>query len=188
VVDFKKLTDSELIEIWSEGAGDHPLSELIGRYNKTILRKCRSYVKTDDEAKDLAQEVAIKVFLRINSYQKKARFSTWLYSIIHNTCIDYIRRSKHSLKEVITDKMKDEVAELVYDTDEVEEKLSALVIEKLLDHLSQEEKVLLLLKYKEKQSIKDIMHSMNLTESAVKMRLKRAREKATKIYRSYKHS
>nr|WP_281349504.1 RNA polymerase sigma factor [Fulvivirga aurantia] len=158
-------------------------SELAARYESYIIKKCKTYVKETDIAEDLCQEILIKIFLKINNFERKANFSTWLYSIIHNTCIDYLRKSKKNARQVITEQMVEELAEMVEDVDELPEELSEAILDKLLDEISPEEKLLLLLKYKEKHSIKDIQQSLNLSESAIKMRLKRAKEKVNKLYR-----
>lgn len=75
------------------------------------------------------------------------------------------------------------MADLIEDVDEVPQEVSLQILDQLLDTISPEEKLLLLLKYKEKHSIKDIQTSLNLSESAVKMRLKRAKEKINALYK-----
>jgi len=64
--------------------------------------------------------------------------------------------------------------------------LNEQILNQLLDELSPEDKLILLLKYKEKHPISDIMKTMNLSESAVKMRLKRARERVNALFRKLK--
>lgn len=69
------------------------------------------------------------------------------------------------------------------DSDEaVGEALSEQILEALLEPITLEEKMILLLKYKEKHSLKDIQQTLNLSESAIQMRLKRAREKVNRLY------
>lgn len=176
------LQDEELITLIQQG-NLHYFSILSTRYEGYITKKCKTYVKNSDTAEDLCQEILIKIFLKINDFQKKANFSTWLYSIIHNTCIDYLRKNKKNSQQVLTEKMVDEVADLIEDVDEVPQEVSLQILDQLLDTISPEEKLLLLLKYKEKHSIKDIQTSLNLSESAVKMRLKRAKEKINALYK-----
>ncbi|MDX1628619.1 MAG: RNA polymerase sigma factor [Fulvivirga sp.] len=178
-----KLSDVELINFIQQG-NLHYFSELSTRYEGYIIKKCKTYVKDTATAEDLCQEIFIKIFLKINRFQKKANFSTWLYSIIHNTCIDFLRKNKKNSQQVLTEKMIDQVAELIEDTDEVPEEISLQILEQLLNSISPEEKLLLLLKYKEKHSIKDIQVSLQLSESAVKMRLKRAKEKINALYKT----
>lgn len=176
-----EYTDEEILSLLQDGNMRY-FSMLTERYENYILKKCKSYVKDEDIAEDLCQEVLIKVYMHIHEFQKKAKFSTWLYAIIHNTCIDYLRKNKKNMRQVITEKMVDEIADLIDDTDNVPEELSVQILDKLLEEMSPEEKLILLLKYKEKHAIKDIQLSLNLSESAVKMRLKRAKEKINTLY------
>lgn len=182
----KNLTDEQLIFLMQENSELRYFSVLVQRHEQYILRKCKSYIKDDAIAEDLCQEVLIKLFLNIKSFKGAARFSTWLFSIIHNTCIDQLRKNKKEVRQVITAKMLEELPEMIEGVDEVSEVLSTKILEELLDEISPEEKMILLLKYKEKHQIKDISFTLGLSESAVKMRLKRAREKVNKLYMIHK--
>lgn len=179
----KKLSDDELVALLQEDNMRY-FSVLADRYEPVIIKKCKTYVKDEDTAEDLSQEVLIKIFMKIKSFKKEANFSTWLYAIIHNTCIDYLRKNKKNTRQVLTDKMVDELPELIDEVDELPIELSEAILDKLLDEIGPEEKLLLLLKYKEKHSIKDIQASLQLSESAIKMRLKRAKEKVNKLYKA----
>ncbi|UII28732.1 RNA polymerase sigma factor [Fulvivirga maritima] len=178
----KKISDEELILLLQKGGNGPYFTLLAERHEKYILKKCTSYVKDDDEAEDLCQEILIKLFLKVNDFKGQAKFSTWLFSIIHNTCIDHLRKSKKNVTQVITEKMADEISEMIEGVDEVPEEISMTILNQLLEEISPEEKLLLLMKYKEKHHIKDIQLTLGLSESAVKMRLKRAKEKLNKLY------
>lgn len=178
---LKNLTDAELIE--KIVAGDQGcLAILLDRYQQYIYMKCKGYVKDADTAADLSQDILIKLFLKVPNFKNQAKFSTWLFTTIHNACIDYLRKHKKSIHLVLTEKLSDQVAEIVDFDEELSEEKTVEVLEKLLDQLTPEDKLILLLKYKEKHQIKDIQHTMGLSESAVKMRLKRAKEKLNKLY------
>lgn len=82
--------------------------------------------------------------------------------------------------------MKEDVADLIEGVDEIPEELSEKILFELLDDMTSEEKLLLLMKYKEKHHIKDIQATLHLSESAVKMRLKRARDKINILYKTHK--
>ena len=180
----KNLSDEEIIKILQQEGNNRYFTVLAERYELGILKKCKSYVKDDDTAEDLCQEILLKVFINIKNFKGSAKFSTWLFSIIHNSCIDFLRKEKKNVKQVITNKMVEEVAEIIDGVDEVSLELSEKLMLKLLEDLSPEDRLLLLLKYKEKHSIHDIQASLNLSESAVKMRLKRVKEKLNKLYKA----
>lgn len=180
----KNISDEELVHILQGDGNLAYFSLLSQRHEERILKKCKSYVKDQDTAEDLCQEILIKIFLNLKSFREEAKFTTWLFAIIHNTCMDHLRKDKkRSAHKVITEKMSDEVADMIDGVDEIPEELSIQILDHLLEVISPEEKMLLLLKYKEKHSIKDIQESLGLSESAVKMRLKRARTHVTDLYK-----
>lgn len=178
----KILTDEEIIKILQQEGNNRYFTLLAERYEVGILKKCMSYVKDKDISEDLCQEILLKVFINLKNFKGSAKFSTWLFSIIHNTCIDHLRKNKKNIKQVITTKMAEEVADIIDSVDEISLELSEKLMIELLENISPEDRLLLLMKYKEKYSIQDIQNSLNLSESAVKMRLKRSRDKLTKLY------
>lgn len=186
MTDIDKISDEALALRLRENGDQRYFSVLAKRHEQKILKKCRSYVRQEEASEDLAQEVLIKVFLRIKDFRNEARFSTWLFTIIHSTCVDYLRRNKKNVHSVITEKLADELGELVDGDEAIEEPLSEKILEALLEQISPEEKMILLLKYKEKHSLKDIQLTLNLSESAIKMRLKRARDKVNRLYQQHK--
>ena len=162
-------------------SGEHGYFKIFtSRYENFILKKCQSYVKESEVAEDLCQEVFIKVFLQLPKFRNEAKLSTWLYAIIHNTCMDYLRTARNKGHQIITQKLINELEDII--SEEVEGSFSPEeIMLQLLDEISSEDKLLLLLKYKEKHSIKDISNSLQVSESAVKMRLSRAKSKIKKL-------
>ena len=138
-------------------------------------------MKSDDEAEDLSQEVFIKVFMQLKSFRSEAKFKTWLYTIIYHTCVDYLRKKKKNMHQVISDKLSTELEDVI-EAEEVDKESLHNALELLLEQITPEEKLLLLLKYKEKQPLQTIITTLNISESAAKMRLLRAKEKINKLY------
>ncbi len=178
-----RTSDEELVARLKSDFNPKLFSILIERHRSSILSKCRGYVKAGEEAEDLAQDILIKLYLQLHTFNKDSKFSTWLHSIISHQCIDYLRKNRKNLHEQISERLNDELGEIV-DVDEgISRDISEEMLLELLEQISPEGKLILLLKYKEKKSLKEIQEALNLTESAVKMRLKRAREKLNKLYR-----
>jgi RNA polymerase sigma-70 factor (ECF subfamily) len=179
------MQDEDLALQLRDSGEQRYFAELARRYEQKIRKKCRTYVRQEEASDDLTQEVLIKIFLRIKGFRNEARFSTWLFTIIHSTCIDHLRRNRKNVHSVITEKLADELGEMVDADEVVGEMLSIQILEELLEQITPEEKMILLLKYKEKHSLRDIQQTLHLSESAIKMRLKRAREKVNRLY--YQH-
>ncbi|GAB4345768.1 MAG: RNA polymerase sigma factor [Flammeovirgaceae bacterium] len=178
-----KKTDEQIVVALKKSFDAHLFNELIGRYERKIINRCREYVRDEDAAKDLAQEVMIKLFLKFGDFKETARFSSWLYAIVNNTCLDFLRKNKKKFFEDITTELADSLVEIsdVNETIPIEESIE--IVEKLMEELPPEDKMILLLKYKENVPIKEIQVIMNLSESAVKMRIKRAKEKVAKLHK-----
>lgn len=133
-------------------------------------------------ARDAVQDIFIKVFLNLSRFSEQSSFSTWLYSITYNFCIDLIRKKKK-----VTVILSDDVGR-IGDEPEVEVPDSILLemkhdrLEKVLARMPEGDRIILLMKYMDDMSIKDIADFFQKTESAIKMQIMRAKMKAQAIY------
>lgn len=154
-------------------------SILYDRYAGKIFGKCLVLLKDEALAQDATQEIFTKIFLNLSGFGEKAKFSTWVYSITYNFCIDFLRRRKkmQSLFDDDTEveRLKD-VADDVADEELME--METAHLRAVLDRLPADDRTVLLMKYQDDMSIKDIASMLDKTESAIKMKLKRAKEKA----------
>ena len=186
VTDTRKaveLSDSEVIERYLKTGNNYYFSIIYDRYSKKTLSKCFSILNDLEKAEDATQDVFIKLLLKLNGFAGKSKFSTWLYSMTYNHCIDLIRKSKRN--PVFT---ADNIPEEKYVDDDIDDSLiletSISRLQVILEVMPQPEKSVLLMKYKDEMSIKDMCLILAKTESAVKMRIKRAKEKFIKIHNS----
>lgn len=177
---FNTLTDEEIIDkITRENKNE--LYELIyDRYFAKVRDKCYSFFKNKTQAEEFANDILSKVYEKLDGFKSKSSFSSWLYSISYNAIIDFLRKKKqlhyptwnqeNELPEII-DESDADISELSYD--------NLLII---LDLIHPEEKALLLMKYQDSLSLKDIGASLAISDDAVKMRLKRARSRVVYLY------
>ena len=179
----KELSDGEIADKVIKSKDSQLFGILYDRYSNKVYNKCYSFVKNSDEAKDLTQDIFLKVFLRLHLFNSsKASFSTWLYVLAYNFCTNYVNRDKK--KKYMDEPMDDHEYHLSNDEVDIE-KINCLDEGKLikaLDSIPPEDKSLLLLKYQDDVSIKDLQDSMGIGASAVKMRLNRAKAKVIKAY------
>ena len=150
-----------------------------------LYNKCYGFANSKEEAQDLTHDVFIKLFVKLRTFKGTAKFSTWLYSFTYNFCVNYVTRNNYKKNEK---NFEGELA-ATEEHDSSEEALFEMKADKLkkaLDQLEPDEKMILLMKYQDDFSIKEISESLEIGESAVKMRLKRAREKVINVYNNLK--
>lgn len=175
---FKGVADEELVRLYVETQRNIYFEELYDRYVDKVYRKCLSFVKNEAQAEDFTHDIFLRVVLKVGSFKEHAKFSTWLYSITYNYCMDQVRQVKRQA-EVALDENFD-LADDGYDLELVEMQTQGL--KKALQKIDPDERAILLMKYQDDFSIKEISETLKITESAVKMRLMRTKEKLKKIY------
>ena len=155
---------------------------LYRKYADKVYRKCITLLKDQGLAEDATQEIFVKIMLSLANFNEKAQFSTWVYSITYNFCIDIIRKQKKTKNLFVDDiERAPDVADEIPD-----EFLRSMEVKRLkivLDTIPTDDHAILLMKYQDDMSIKDIAEGMGKTESAVKMKIKRAKEKAQFVYK-----
>lgn len=177
---LSSLTDEQLIEkIRTEGK-NNLYAILYNRYFPKVKDKCYSFLKNKARAEEFANDILSKVFEKLDSYQGKSLFSSWLYSISYNMIIDYLRKKKqlHYPNWNQSNELPEIIDESVADMDE----LSFDKLMEVFEKIHPEEKALLLMKYQDSLSLKQIAQSLAISEDAVKMRLKRARSRVIYMY------
>lgn len=177
------LSDEEIIEYYLHTQKGSYFSVLYERYSKKVYGKCLSMLKSQQSAEDAVQEIFLKVMVNLSKFSGKSKFSTWLYSITYNFCIDKIRKEKKRLGQSVEDinAYGDIVDDEIDDAEILETNIARLKI--ILDRIPQDDRAILMMKYLEEFSIKDICGVLNKSESAVKMQIKRAKEKFIKEYK-----
>ena len=178
----KSISDEEAIEAYLESQNSNYFNILYDRYSKKVFGKCYSLLKSEAKAEDAAQEIFVKVLLNLSKFTGRSKFSTWLYSITYNFCIDTIRKNKKNIGVLVEDiGIYGDVVEDTIDDSELLEK-NVYRLKEVLNILPAGDKAILLMKYQDEFSIKEICEIIEKSESAVKMKIKRAKEKFLKTY------
>lgn len=179
-----KLSDEECISKYLETQNVSYFNLLYDRYSSKVYAKCIAMLKEEFRAQDAVQDIFMKVLLNLSKFKGDARFSTWLYSITYNFCIDTIRRRKKSMATHVEDINNLGDKELVAEVDDkeiLEVEVGKLKI--ILDEIPAADKSVLLMKYLDGMSIKEMSVVLDKTESAIKMKIKRAKEKFIRTHR-----
>ncbi len=176
-----KLTDSELVSEYLRSQNTHFFTLLYRRYAPKAFAKCYSLLRDQGLARDAVQDIFVKVMLNLARFNEHSTFSTWVYSITYNHCIDIIRKQK-KLPLIFTEDIGRISHEKVVEVpDSVLLELKHNQLEKILAQLSTADRAILMMKYDADMSIKEIGDAIGKTESAVKMQIMRAKMKAQAI-------
>lgn len=175
--ELENLTDSEIVERLKESRDRKLQGILYDRYIDRVFFKCLSITNDTSMARDFAHDIFIKIFLNLGKFRGDSSLSLWIHSITYNHCI---RELKKSGKIIYQDGL--EAEETI--SNEVEkkyewesQKIREETLKLAMNRLEPQDRILLLLKYQEHQRIEDIAGQMDLSVSAVKMRLMRVRNK-----------
>ena len=170
------LSDNELL-IQAKSGNDTAFEELIYRYDRSVLAIALKYVHDTDEAKDIYQEVFIRVYRGLKNFEMKSKFSTWLFRIATNVCLSYKSRSKKHLQQSIDEQFAtedDEVQQFELADDEMDpgEIMINLdlgdMIRRAVDSLSSKQRMTFILKHYEGYKIREIADMLNCKEGTVK--------------------
>ena len=169
-----EISDKDLVERFQKTKDKLYFEMLYDRHATGTYRKCVSYVKDRDLAQDVAQDVWIKVYFNLSKFKGDSKFTTWLYRITVNNCISFLRKRKtFSLDEMIEDsgtQIEDEFTDLL---EEIEQKNDAKLA---LALVPEDVQTLLRMKYVDGYSYEEIAELTGLSQSAIKMRISRAKQ------------
>lgn len=176
------LDDDEVIARYLEFQASVCFRILYSRYSGKIYSKAITMLKDEKLAEDAVQEIFTKIFLNLHKFNGKSKFSTWVYSVTYNFCIDFIRRGKKT-KNLFVDEIENP-PDLADDDipDEALLQMEVSQLRKVLAALPDGDRSILLMKYQDGMAIKDIANIIGKRDSAVKMQLKRAKEKAQRLH------
>lgn len=151
---------------------------VLERYSRSVFSLIVKIVGNREDAEELTQDVFLKVFRSLQSFQGNSLFSTWLYRVAYNTAISASRKKKYEwlafeesmIENVPENEMNDDVEQL-----DKEEQISRL--EKAIEQISPDERALVTLFYMHEKSIDEIVKITGLSTSNVKTKLHRVRKK-----------
>ena len=180
----KELTDEQVVSKYCQTRDDRYFDILYNRYGNKVFAKCMSILKDPTQAEDAMQDIFIKIILSLAKFQGKSKFSTWIYSITYNYCIDLIRKNKKRNVELNESLIEDEDrVEEVSDKELLEIKIERL--DKLMNLAPAFDRTILMMKYIDNLSIKDISNVIDKSESATKMSILRAKHKLKRLYKEH---
>lgn len=180
----KAQTDWDIIQRILRGE-QHLLELLYDRYADKVFYKCLSITKDREVSKDLSHDIMVKVFLNLSKFKGTADFSFWIKSVAYNYCMDYLKKKKRFRFDAFDAQQFEQVP---VDEIELENKVLKEIqleqLEKLFKELKGDDKMILLMRYQDGLSVKQIAATLGVGESAVKMRLKRGRDRLAELLKT----
>lgn len=168
--------DIKLVEEILDGNIDS-FNILVNKYELSILKFIYNIIKDREASEDITQEVFITVYNKLYTYNDKYKFSNWIFQIAKNKCIDYIRKYRRVYEANIED-AKDLVTNYMSPEECAEFNETKRFIEQYVNSLEETDKCILALRYsRDRMTFLDISEVLNISESAVKRRYYKIREK-----------
>lgn len=160
-------------------------SILVDRYKDLIFTIAIRMLKNREEAEEVAQDIFVKIFKSLSKFKGDSKFSTWIYKIAYNTCLDVLKKyNKQNNFIPIDEYLEKQIPELENIFDTLVLKEQQVIIQKCLSLLSYEESILLTLYYYEDQSLEEIAKVLNINQNNAKVKLFRIRKKFESILRN----
>ncbi|HMR46668.1 MAG: sigma-70 family RNA polymerase sigma factor [Bacteroidia bacterium] len=191
----KAVVDYQLVRDAVDNGNQKAYAELMSRYKDSIYFMLLKMVNNRDDADDLTIEAFGKAFKNIHQYTPDYAFSTWLFKIATNNCIDYIRKKRKQMlsidKGYENENGEDVALEIKSDSIGPEEKLMKKqkmeTMREVVDKLKPRYRTLIELRYFQELSYEEIATNMDLPLGTVKAQLFRAREFLYQIMKNSEH-
>jgi len=162
--------------------------ELIAIYQKMVYNYCYRMSGNLHDAEDLTQEVFIKVYRNLNKFKERSQFSTWVYRIAYNTCIDRYRKKKPTDRDMVFLDSERENRSLKSNSyipeDELLSKEKEEIIQRCIDALRPEYRSVIILRDIQHHSYEEIASILDIPLGTVKSHISRGRSALRKILRS----
>jgi RNA polymerase sigma-70 factor, ECF subfamily len=184
--EFRAAPDSALIEA-AKGGDRRAFSALVGRYEDTVYRFALKVCRDADKASETLQDTFISVFRKLDTFDGRSKFSTWLYTVVTNNCLMKHRRRKRDLIEVSLEAFdetpggtRNEARASIARSDHtpahaVLEAELRHVMEEAIQALPPEYRVVFVLRDMEEKTTEETARIVGISVEAAKSRLRRAR-------------
>ena len=181
-------TDAQLVKATLEGE-PHAFEEIVGRYQRLVFNIVYHYLGRRGEVEDLAQEVFLKVFRSLDTFDAKRPLKAWISRITANTCLDEVRKARKRKIQLFADLGRDEEdrVEYFYERFSQHSTLSERdvqelfeLLEKLMGRLNEEDKMAFVLRELEGLSYPEIAQALQTTELAARIRVSRSKRRLQK--------
>ncbi len=170
------LTDEEIVQQILAGSKQR-YAEIVSRYQRPVFNLMYRYTRHEQDAADLTQDVFLRAFDRLSTYRTGCSLFSWLYALAVNRANDWSRSHRRRQENMEAYLLEDDVrSEDNNPRAGFEGREKSQLLQKALDLLPPETREILLLRYRHEQPVREVAAVFGITESAVKMRVKRGLE------------
>ena len=160
-------------------------SVLVDQYKDLVFTLACKMLKNKEEAEEVAQDTFLKVFNSLPRYKEEAKFSTWIYKITYNTCLDRLKKNKKERVVIYTDDFNVHQANQIETVlENIDEKERNEKIQECMQLMPPEDAFLLTLYYFDDQSLEEIAKVIDCNSNNVKIKLYRSRKKMASILKA----
>ncbi len=180
------LNDNELISRVLSG-DQQAYAGLVSRYQSYVFTLALRMVKTREDAEEVAQDAFIKAYKYLADFKGASKFSTWLYTIVNNTAISFLRKKKVEIHSLDNEKVF-EVAdskESGMGANMIEQKSKMAMVNEAIAMLNPDDAQIITLFYKAEQSLEETAQILGIEINAAKVRLYRARTRLKEKMETY---
>ena len=179
-----ELTEENYIEKTLNG-DSKAFAYLIDKYKNMVFTLAIKMVKNREVAEEVSQDAFLKAYKYLHKFKGDSKFSTWLYKIAYNTCLDAIKKNSIHYNDVTIDEITiNYISSVETILDGIEREERAVIINDCLEQLPEDEKAILLFFYFKELSLKEIVEVTSMSEANVKVKLHRARKKLLSIVKN----
>ncbi len=178
-------TDAQLVKATLEG-DPRAFEEIVKRYQRLVFNIVYHYMGRRNEVEDLAQEVFLKVFRSLDTFDATRPLKSWIARITANTCLDEIRKAPKRRVRIFADLGGDEESTMEYFYERfgqhnalTEERVEELfeLLERLMERLNRKDKMAFVLRELEGLSYPEIAQALGSSELAVRIRVSRSKKR-----------
>lgn len=192
----KKATEDLELVARAQKGDQHAYSMLLERYRESVYFTMLKMVKNPDDADDLTIEAFGKAFNRISQYSPNFAFSTWLFKIASNNCIDFIRKKRIKVTSMDSGYSTSDgsiiyveaESETLDPSEHMMKKQKVMAMREVVSKLKPRYRELIELRYFQELSYEEIADELNLPLGTVKAQLFRARDFLSNMMESKKHT
>lgn len=172
-----KKTDIEIIDLVLAG-NQAAYADLVKAHQRYVFTLAMRFTRSREDAEEVAQDTFVKAYRSLGNYQRSAKFSTWLYTIVYHTAMTHLRKKRVSTSSIDDDENSIQLESYsIDDQSSVEKKSRSFYVNQAIGMLLPDDATIITLFYQGEQSLEEIAKVMNMEANTIKVKLHRARHR-----------